>query len=283
MSEQLLDLKRYIGRSVTANDVVTASPVARLAATLGIAPPASASGDPLPPGWHGLYFLPSYGPENMRADGSASGGAMAPPVTLPRYRLGLDRAEFPSALCIGDALSRTSKISDVSISEEAAGPVVTVMQRHEITGPRGLAVVEEREFIYFDKALPLPPAPRLPAAIWRNTVEPNPVLLFRFSALRFNSHRVHYDRDYATKEEGLPGLIVHATLICQLLIEMCRTMLPERRLIAFSPRTRHPIYDTAPFALCGAPAADGRSATLWALDAAGSVSLVGEATFSTES
>lgn len=271
----LSGLKGFIGRSATASDVATAPPIARLAATLGILPPASAPGDVLPPGWHSVYFGPALAPESLRVDGQAA----LPPVPLRRFRIGLDRAEFPGTLRIGDALKRVSTIADISITQRSAGPIVSLIQRNEISGPRGLAVIEERESVYFDDTAPsLTPLPDLPEPRWRRVIEPRSILLFRYSALRFNSHRVHYDRDFAVREEGLPGLIVQAALIAQLLLEMCRTALPSRRLLAFSPRTRHPIYDTGPFTLCGSPAADQRSATMWALDAQGSPALVGEVT-----
>jgi len=277
MRADLEALKSWVGRSVTASETVTAPPVARLAATLGMPAPASGPGDPLPPGWHVLYFLPVYGPDKMREDGSPAGGGVSPPVPLPRYRLGLDASEFPGTLRIGDELQRTTRIADLSVGETAGEPMVTMIQRSEIEGPRGVAVREEREFIYFGERPPaLAPMPALPAAVWRRVVTPNPVLLFRYSALRFNSHRVHYDRDYAVKKEGLPGLIVHSTLVWQLLLELCREALPERRIVAFGPRTRHPLYDTGPFTLCGAPDGQDR-ALLWALDAAGSVAMTAEA------
>lgn len=280
VSEDLSKLKAFIGRTATATDVATAPPIARLAATLGIAPPAAAPGDVLPPGWHGVYFAPVLESRNLRADGQAAGNASLPSFPLRRYRIGLDRAEFPGTIRIGDELARVSTISDISITEQPEGPVVSLIHRNEISGPRGLAVVEERESIYCDYAAPIPmPPPNLPEPLWRKVVEPHPILLFRFSALRFNSHRVHYDRDFAVREEGLPGLIVQAALIAQMLLEMCRAAVPGRGIAAFAPRTRHPVYDTAPFSLCGAPDADERSATMWALDSAGSPAVTGKVTF----
>lgn len=277
VTSELSGLTRFIGRSATATEVATAPPIARLAATLGISAPASAPGDVLPPGWHGAYFGPALGPENLRPDGQAA----VPPIPLRRYRIGLDRAEFLGTLRIGDEMSRVSRIADISIAERAEGPVVSLVQRNEISGPRGLAVVEERESIYFDDVPPAAtPLRELPEPQWRRVVEPDAILLFRYSALRFNSHRVHYDRDFAVKEEGLPGLIVQAALVAQLLLEMCRTTLPTRRIAAFAPRTRHPIYDTGPFTLCGAAAANERSATMWALDGLGSPALIGDVTLS---
>ena len=280
LSEELGKLKAFVGRSSVATEVATAPPVARLAATLGASPPASAPGEALPPGWHGVYFGPSPGPTGLRRDGQVAGTSSLPAVPLERYRIGLDRAEFPGTIAIGDQLRRVSTITDLSILEQAEGPVVSLLHRNEISGPRGLAVIEERESIYLGPAAPAPgPPPRLPEPQWRKVVAPDPVLLFRYSALRFNSHRVHYDRDFAVREEGLPGLMVQAALIALLLLEMCRQEVPGHRITAFAPRTRHPVYDTAPFTLCGALDAGQRYAMMWVLDHAGSPAVVGELTF----
>ncbi len=272
----LRDLSALIGRSATSTELAAAAPVARMAATLGVDPPASAHGDVLPAGWHGVYFGPLLAAKNLRLDGQSA----LPPVPLRKFRIGLDRAQFPGDLRLGDEMKRISTIAKVAIEERVEGPVVRIVQRNEISGSRGLAVVEEREILYFDDHPPATaPAPALPRPVWRRIVEPDPVLLFRYSALRFNSHRVHYDRDFAMKEEGLPGLIVQAALIAQLLIELCRAMLPARRIASFSPVTRHPIYDTGPFTLCGAPSPDRHSATLWALDPDEAPALVGDVAF----
>ena len=91
-------------------------------------------------------------------------------------------------------------------------------------------------------------------------IEPNPPLLFRFSAIRFNSHRIHYDRDYVTKVEGLPGLVVQSSLVSQLLIEMCRSELPSRQLKSFGFTSVRQIYDTGKFTIAGTPGAGGREA-----------------------
>jgi 3-methylfumaryl-CoA hydratase len=282
MTESLENLKRYIGRSETATDVVIESAIARLAATLGVAKPATAAGDPIPPGWHGAFFPPLHGPSEMRADGQAAGGGIAPPVPLPRRRLGGARMSFHEPLRIGDAITRVSEIADIRVDEAESGATVLLVERNSISTLRGLAVVEERDLIYLSegraeaKAAP-PPVPA--NAAWRRSIRPDPVLLFRFSAVRFNSHRIHYDRDYTTKVEGLPGLVVHGTLVSLLLMEMCRSELPARRLGYFGYHTVRQIYDTGPFTIAGTPSAEGREATLWAVDADGELAMTATARF----
>ncbi len=274
------DPKDWIGKSTTSTEVASAPPVARIAATVGIPAPASREGDRLPPGWHTAYFTPLHGPDRMRHDGSAGAGALAPPYPLARQRVGLDRAEYPGDIRIGDAMTRTSTLADIQVEETTAGPVVRQFIRNEISTSRGLAVVELREMILFDKTRPAdPPPPSLPVPVWKKSFTPDPILLFRFSAVRFNSHRVHYDREFAMKEEGLPGLIVQASMLSFLMSEMCRTEMKGRSLRIFNPRTLHPVYDTGPFHILGAPETGGHRATLWVIDPQGLLAMTADAIF----
>ena len=278
MIESLSDLTRYIGASETASDTVAASAVARLAATIGVDPPAVAPGDALPPGWHSPFFGPIYGPDNMRDDGQAAGGGIVPPVPLPIRRLRGERCVFHDALRIGDDITRSSEIAEITVAD---GPEVSLTIRQVIESPRGLAVVEEREFFYLEAgASDVATAPQATAEIsWRREIDPDPVLLFRYSAIRFNSHRIHFDRDYAVKHEELPGLIVHGTLIWQLMLELCRAEVPDRPVVEFSYRTYRPIYDTGSFTLRGRLGDDGSTADLWAIDQAENVATEAEALF----
>jgi 3-methylfumaryl-CoA hydratase len=274
------DPRDWVGKSTTSTELATAAPIARIAATFGMAPPAVRDGDALPPGWHTAYFTPLHGPDRMRADGSAGAGALAPPIPLARQRVGLDHAEYPGEIRLGDQMTRTSRLAGLEILEAPTGTVAKQLIRNEITTSRGLAVVEIREMILYDENRPPDaPLPPLPQAVWKKTVTPDPILLFRFSAVRFNSHRVHYDRDFALGEEGLPGLIVQASLLSFMMSEMCRNEMKGRALKVFKPRTRHPVYDTGPFTLCGAPDAGGRSATLWVIDPEGATAMIATAEF----
>jgi 3-methylfumaryl-CoA hydratase len=276
MPYDLSEIRNAAGRaSPQGIEVATAAPVAKMAATLGVPIPASAAGDALPPGWHGLYFGAQHRPDNMRADGQAIASSWMPAIPLPYHRIRRDRQEFPGEIRLGDELKRRSIVAEVSETGKAA---LRVVLRNEITGPRGLAVVEERESLYFEGKLPAAePAPELPKPVWKKTIEPSPVLMFRFSALRFNSHRIHYDRDYAMKEEKLPGLVVQASLLAQLSLDLCRTSCPGRRIASFAGLNRHPAYDTGPVTICGAPTDAG--AMMWSLDASGSVAQYGEIRF----
>ena len=273
MTDVLADLCEYVGKSVLTSDVVTAAGVAQLAATFGIDPPASRVGDPLPPGWHGPFFVPTHGPQNMREDGQPAGGFM-PKIPLPIQRLRGENTQFEGVLRIGDEMTRKSEIAAIDIDDLAeGGPVVSLMFRQTLSGPAGIAVIEERRFMYFGTDYRLDTSsPVLPAQHeWERIVDPDPVTLFRFSAIRFNSHRIHYDRRYAMDVEGHPGLIVQGTMINFLMVEMARAGAVGKQLRALDFRIHKPIFDTAPFTVRGAMTDTG--ATLWALDGDGVLSM----------
>jgi 3-methylfumaryl-CoA hydratase len=156
-----------------------------------------------------------------------------------------------------------------------------------VIGPRGLAAVEENDIVYRPAGgggggsgggTAAPPAPPGMAA-WSRIVDPDPVLMFRHSALTFNSHRIHYDRRYAVDGLGMPGLLVQAMLIARLMLELVHDAAPEAQVASFAFRSGKPLYDTAPFTLAGEPAADGHSARLWAADAARGIAMTATVDF----
>ena len=284
MTESLESFKSYIGKSETATDVVTASGMVRFAATLGLDNPPLEKGSPIPPGWYGGLFPASHRPDKMRTDGQASGGGIAPPIPLPRRRIGGTRVAFKEPLRIGDEVTRKTEIADIQIDDGPDGVMATVVERNSYSSSHGLCIVEERDscLLSEQRAEAAPKtSPAVPSeAKWQQAIEPNTPLLFRFSAIRFNSHRIHYDRDYVTKVEKLPGLVVQSSLISQLLIEMCRREAPSRQLTNFDFQNLRSIYDSGgKFTIAGAPAADGKSASLWALDAEGKLAMLATAKF----
>ena len=284
MAESLESFKSYIGKSETATDVVTASLMVKFAATLGLENPPLDKGSPIPPGWYGGLFPASHRPDRMRTDGQASGGGIAPPIPLPRRRIGGTRVSFQEPLRIGDDVTRKTEIADIQIDDGASGAMVTVIERNSLSSKSGLCVVEERDMCMLSEAR-ADPAPKTTPAVpgeakWQQVVEPNAPLLFRFSAIRFNSHRIHYDRDYVTKVEKLPGLVVQSSLISQLLMEMCRREMPNRRMTNFDFQNLRSVYDTSgKVTLAGSPSADGREAKLWALNGEGKLSMLVTAKF----
>lgn len=268
-------------------DLVTAAPVAALAATLDLRRDDPRPGDALPPLWHWLYFLPFHRQSELGPDGHARRGGFLPPVDLPRRMWAGGRVEFHRPLRVGRDVTRVSRIADVTFKEGSSGPLVFVLVRHEISDADGLALTEEHDIVY--RGHPRPeesaPAPRnSPAdALWERTIHPDDVLLFRYSALTFNGHRIHYDRRYATQVEGYPGLVVHGPLIATLLVDLIREHLPGATVTRFEFRAVSPIFDTAAFTVAGKPEADGKTIRLWAKAASGALAMSATALYRSDS
>jgi 3-methylfumaryl-CoA hydratase len=281
MTEYLEDLKQYIGNSETIEDAVTASQVGRLAAALDVDHPAPNEGDPIPPAWHGV-FCPSLVKVSMlREDGQPVGDGITPPVPLPRRTLAGVSATFKDTIRIGDRLTKVTEVVDVVVDEDETHPSVLVTLRETISTPRGPAVVEERRLFYVGENGPGSKAnpPSVPhGAAWRRTYPSDAAMMFRLSAVRYNTHRVHYDRDYTTKIEGLPGLVVPLTLVSALMLEQCRARMPARTMESFSYQSVKRVYDLGPFTVLGVP--DSDKATLWATDYEDELAVVAEARFS---
>lgn len=273
-------LKAWKGRQEIVEDVVTSAQVVAMTATLDRDDPAPRAGDPLPPLWHWLWTLPMVRQSQLAPDGHPRRGGFLPPVELPRRMWAGGRLKFGAPLRVGDTIRRTSTIADVNVKHGRTGPLVFVLVRHEIAGSSGGAISEEQDIVY--RNMPAPgetPPPAKPApehAEWRREIAPDPVLLFRYSALTFAGHRIHYDHTYATKVEGYPGLVVHGPLIATLLADLARRN-SSRTMTGFDFRAASPLFDTAPFSLCGAPTDSG--ARLWARNPAGGVAMEAEARF----
>jgi 3-methylfumaryl-CoA hydratase len=173
-------------------------------------------------------------------------------------------------LHIGEAIERTSTIASVDEKQGRTGRLVLLTIKHEIRGVAGVAVVEEQDLVYRERARPGERSPEpvaAPAAArWRRAIEPDPVLLFRYSALTFNGHRIHYDRSYVTQVEGYPGLVVHGPLTATLLLDLLRRESPSAAVKRFEFRGMRPLFDLHRFEVCGNPSQDRRSVELWAQD-----------------
>lgn len=266
-------LKEWVGRTETRTDLITAAPMAALAATLDRDDPEPRAGDAVPPLWHWLYFLPRDRQSNLSEDGHAHRGGFLPPVPLPRRMWAGDRIEFRRPLRVGETVTRTSRILDVRLKEGRTGPLVFVVVRHEI----GDALAEEHDIVYREPSKPGDVTPAPPAAPgrsrWERIITPDDVLLFRYSALTFNGHRIHYDRRYVTEVEGYPGLVVHGPLIATLLVDLLRRNAPDAAIASFTFRAVSPLFDTAPFTVCGQPDDNGKTVHLWAKNPQGGLAM----------
>ena len=291
MSEN--DLSAWVGRSETVRDTIVPTPVAALTATLDHPAASIDTGMALPPLWHWLYFLPLHRQSEIGADGHAKRGGFLPPVPLPRRMWAGSQFEFRSPIRVGDRVARTSTIDDVTTKEGRTGTLVFVKVRHELrcddsTDP---ALVEFHDIVYREAKKPTdaePPPQKAPAGapnpragpersdgghtFWQRIIVPDDVLLFRYSALTFNGHRIHYDRKYVTEVEGYPGLIVHGPLIATLLMDLLRRQMPQADVASFRFKAVRATFDLNPFSVNGAliddpqvaspPAPEGRAATL---------------------
>ncbi len=281
MSLDLEHLRSWIGRTETTHDTVGATPLRALAATLDRDDAAPQPGDAVPPLWHWLYFLPLHRQSEIGADGHPQRGAFMPPVPLPRRMWAGSDMEFAQPLRVGQAIERQSCIQDVRLKAGRTGPLLFVDVRHEVRAGGALALVDVHHIVYREMQAPGEPpaagtaAPQ--AAHWVRRIQPDDVLLFRYSALTFNGHRIHYDRRYVTGVEGYPGLVVHGPLIATLLLDLLRRELPQARLTAFSFRAVKPLFDTHPFEVCGHQES-ARTVKLWARSPEGHVAMDATAT-----
>ncbi len=271
-------LKTHVGRTQTATDVLLPGPANQLRLTFGRAEREFQAGDPLPPGWLALYFLPRFATADLRPDGSPRDTGVIPPMPLPRRMFAGERVRFHRPLRIGETVRRETRLADLSVKSGGTGTLVFATVTSRVLGADGaVALEDERRSVFREevKAGERNQAPKrepAPADVpWRRRVTPDAVLLFRFSALTFNSHRIHYDRAWAMDVEGYPGLVVHGPLTTTLLVDFARDSNPGRTLVSYATQARAPLFDTAPFELRGRPTATG--CECWALTPEGTVAM----------
>ena len=276
----MFQLSEWIGRSETREDTITVAPLVALSALLDRDDPRPNPGDAAPPLAHWLYFLPNYRQSEAGPDGHAVKGAFLPPVDLPRRMWAGSRLEFLRPLEVGANVKRVSTIKDVIEKEGRSGRLVFVTVRHELSDAKGLVLSDEHDIVFRgESALVAKPIPAPANETWHREIHPDPVLLFRYSAVTFNSHRIHYDHPYVTRVEGYPGLVVHGPLTATLLIDLFRRSAPGVKVKTFAFRAVRPLYDNANFSTCGLPDEAQRSARLWTRDAEGAVTMEATATW----
>ncbi|PRX96890.1 MaoC family dehydratase N-terminal domain-containing protein [Paraburkholderia sp. BL25I1N1] len=268
MPIDLAYLQQWVGKRETVSDTLALTPMNALAAALDHDRQPFAPGDALPPLWHWLYFLPVHRQSLVGPDGHPKRGGFLPPVQLPRRMWAGSQLLFSRRLRAGDKITRFSTIEDVTYKNGRSGDLVFVKVLHEVHDAAGLAMTERQDIVYRDHpaASEVPPILRAApeSAQWKREIHPDPVLLFRYSALTLNGHRIHYDRPYAVEQEGYPGLVVHGPLLATLLLDLLHRELPEETVKAYSFRARSPVIDTAAFFVCGQTDGDqGKTVRLW--------------------
>ena len=276
-------LREWVGRTQVLEDFAAPFPVRALVATLDEKDPDPRRGDVVPPLWHWLYFLETAPQSKIGADGHAERGDFLPPVPLPRRMWAGSRFAFDGTpLRVGQDIKRVSRIKSVEPKTGSTGSMVFVTVEHTVSGPDGPAFVEEHDIVYREAAkpgeTPRPPKPAPTDATWTRTILADPVVLFRFSALTFNGHRIHYDQPYVTGTEGYPGLIVHGPLMGLLQIELARRSNPDRTPAHFEFRALSPVFGGATLTVGARHEGDG-SVSTWVADGAGGLAQQGKATF----
>ncbi len=282
MTQDLEQLKKWIGEKEADLDYVTIPAVHRLAATLDRDDPEPKMGDPLPPGWHCMLFPRVVRQSQIGPDGHPQRGDFLPPVPLPRRMNAGRRTWIHEPLRVGDEVRKEAMIKEVTIKQGRSGQMVFVTVKTDMLSPRGLAITEEMDVVYREEPAadaPKPaPQPAPGKSVWSKVFMPDPVVLFRYSALTFNGHRIHYDHPYVTQTEGYPGLVQNGGLTNLLLFELARTQ-AATPLKYVSARNVRPMFANHPFTLCGEPAADGKSAKLWVMDHTGALATNATAEF----
>ncbi|THF60539.1 FAS1-like dehydratase domain-containing protein [Pseudothauera rhizosphaerae] len=259
------DLTQWIGREELRADRIDPRIAQALAATLDLDPDGMKAGAELPPLWHWVYFTPNARRSEIGPDGHPQRGGFLPPVELPNRMWAGGRLGFRQPLRVGEAVTRISRIVRCERKSGRSGDLVFVTVEHTLSGERGVALVEEHDIVYRQpspRGGPLAGEAVEARAEFRQRVHPDPVLLFRYSALTFNGHRIHYDHPYVTREEGYPGLVVHGPLTATLLLGAFRAAHPDKVVRRFAFRAVGPLFDTTDFDVCGRLSGPG-AAELW--------------------
>lgn len=279
-------LRSWVGRTEERTETICPAPVADLAATLdrGEAPGME---EPLPPLWHWLFFHPATRQSDLGEDGHTGRGGFLPPMPLPRRMWAGGRLHFDGPLPIGQPATRTSTILAIDLKHGKTGPLLFVTVGHRIGNSDGAVLIrEEQDFVFREYADPNAPAAKPLQAPddpeWTREVLPSTSMLFRYSALTFNGHRIHYDRPYAMDVEGYPGLVVHGPLLATLLLELLQNAMPEARIATFVYRAVSPLFDTAPVVVCGRRNSGSGDISLWAQTREGRLAMSATATLMPE-
>jgi 3-methylfumaryl-CoA hydratase len=284
MTIDIEPLRKELGRKIEDEDVVTDAPLKAMIATFDRPDKVPAMGEPIAPGWH-LCFLHSYArPASLGADGAAFEGGVLPKIPMPRRMYAGSTFTFDGDIRVGDKLRREIEFTDIQERKGSTGNLIVTTQTRRIFTPRGLALTEAASTVFREEVKAgaksgVPERDPVPSDTpWRRTIEPHPVMLFRYSAITFNPHRIHYDRTYCMEVEGYPGLVVHGPFAQQCLFDLLRDSMPGRRIKTFAVRARAPLFDTAPFNVVGRPTPNGNGAELWTVTPKGTIAAQATAT-----
>jgi len=274
------DWSKWIGKTEQTSDTIDARQMRLMLAMLDRSAEVK-DGVALPPLWHWIYFHTTARQSTLAKDGHPERGDFLPAVPLPHRMWAGGKLDFNTPLCIGETVDKTSTIKDVRLKKGRSGDLCFVTVRHALSVEDDIRLTEDHDIVYRGNTPPgtVKPSPETAPENpdWHEIVEPDPVLLFRYSALTFNSHRIHYDKPYCIEEEGYPGLVFHGPLTSTLLLDLALRNNPEKRITKYEYRALAPLFDTAPFTIAGRKKAEG--CEVWAATPDGHLAMKGSVTF----
>ncbi len=285
MTIDIAALQAHIGTKTEAEDIATEAPLKGMVVTFGRDEKAPGPGEPVAPGWHRCYFLPMSPPDRLGADGLPMDSDVMPEMPFPRRMFAGTKHVFHRPILVGEKLRRETELADIQLREGSTGALIFTTVVSRIYGPGGLALEEEAAGVFREEVKPgeksgVPKREAPPSDTpWKRRITPGPVSLFRYSALTFNPHRIHYDRPYAMDIEGYPGLVVHGPYSSQCLLDLARDNSGGRDLKTYAMRARAPLFDNDPFDVVGRPTADGNGGELWAVTPDGTIAMAATVTF----
>ncbi len=268
-------LRQWIGKQEIIEETISAGPLRRMRATLDCEPETIIDGEVIPPLWHWAYFLSPVRASELGRDGHAALGDFMPPVPLPRLMWAGGYTTINVALRVVATARRETLVRDVQLKQGRTGKLCFVEVEHSFFVGKDLRFSEIHNIVYRDVKQPgedeiLPPVSPSDAQ-WTREVIPDSILLFRYSALTFNGHRIHYDLDFCRDYEGYPGLVFHGPLTATLLLQLAGEHNPGKIPEEYEFRAYSPLFDNAPFTLNGKM--DGPVAELWASNADGRLAM----------
>ena len=282
MTIDIEPIRTQLGRKIVDHDEATAAPLRGMVVTFDRDEKPPVKGEPIAPGWHLAYFPAQSRLATLGQDGLPVTGGILPEMPLPRRMYAGATLTFHAPILVGDALRRETEFSDVQLREGGTGTLIIATQTRRIYTPRGLALTEDAVSVFREAVAPGAssgiPKTEPPSAgmAWTKSWTPDPVSLFRYSALTFNPHRIHYDRPYATVVEGFPGLVVHGPFSQQCLLDLLRDNV-SRPVARFEMRARAPLFDVAPFIVTGRMVNENE-AELFAVGPSGGIAMQARAT-----
>lgn len=284
MVDQTDTYRKWIGRRETLVDFVDPRSIANMDVLLGGDGAWPRKGDPIANFWHCMNFAPRAPHDDLGPDGHPRRGDFMPPIPLPRRMYAGAEMDFIAPLHVGDHVECHTVIADITSKHGRSGALVFVVLADEIRSDGVTKIMQKRTLVFTeavnkDFSDTSSPKPAPDEADWRQEITPDPITLFRFSALTFNGHRIHYDHPYATGVEGYPDLVVHGPFIALWLITACQRANANRPIKSFSYRTHAPLFADASFSVAGKLDRSRAAATLWAAGRDKCLAMTGKVVF----